>query len=105
VYSVGVVYLVVLNLPRNLRYKMENIIIVGNIPGPKEPKLTMNSFVGPLVKELNSAYRGWRIPTNHSILKTVFVRLCIGCVTCDIPATRKLCGFLAIQLSWVVTSV
>jgi len=27
-------------------------------------------------------------------LKTVIVRLCIGFVTCDIPATRKLCGFL-----------
>ena len=93
VYSVGVIYLVVLNLPRNVRYKMENVIIVGIIPGTKEPKLTMNSFIGPLVKELNSAYKGWCIPTNHPILKTVIVRLCIGCVTCDIPATRKLCGF------------
>ena len=51
-YSVGVLYLVILNLPRDQRYKMENIIIVGVIPGPKEPKLTMNSFIGPLVQEL-----------------------------------------------------
>ena len=41
---------------------MENVIVIGIIPGPKEPKLTMNSFIGPLVNELNSAYRGWRIP-------------------------------------------
>lgn len=48
-YSVGVLYLVILNLPRDQRYKMENIIIMGVIPGPKEPKLTMNSFIGPPV--------------------------------------------------------
>ena len=30
---------------------MENIILCGIIPGPKEPKLTMNSFISPLVKE------------------------------------------------------
>ena len=93
-YSVGVLYLVILNLPRDQRYKMENIIIVGVIPGPKEPKLTMNSFIGPLVQELNSAYNGWKIPTNHPVLKHVTVRLCVGCVSSDIPATRKLCGFL-----------
>ena len=93
-YSVGVLYLVVLNLPRDQRYKMENVILCGIIPGPKEPKLTMNSYIGPLVKELNNAYRGWKIPTKHEIFKTVYVRLCIGSVVCDIPATRKLCGFL-----------
>lgn len=93
-YSVGVLYLVILNLPRDQRYKMENIIIVSVIPGPKEPKLIMNSFIGPLVQELNSAYKGWKIPTNHPILKHVTVRLCVGCISSDIPATRKLCGFL-----------
>jgi len=71
---------------------MENIIIVGIIPGPKKPKLTMNLFIGPLVNELNNAFKGWHIPTNHPVLKSVLIRLCIGCVTCDIPATRKLCG-------------
>jgi hypothetical protein len=37
-YSVGVIYLVVANLPRSERYKLENVIIVGTIPGPREPK-------------------------------------------------------------------
>ena len=35
--SVGVMYLVILNLPRSIRFKSENIIIAGVIPGPKEP--------------------------------------------------------------------
>ena len=38
-YSVGVIYCVVLNLPRELRYKTENIIVISVIPGPHEPKL------------------------------------------------------------------
>ena len=41
VYSVGVIYLVIQNLPRAVRFKPENIIIVGTIPGPHEPKLTV----------------------------------------------------------------
>ena len=35
-YSVGVLYLVILSLPWSLRFKPENIIITGIIPGPKD---------------------------------------------------------------------
>ena len=51
-YSVGVIYLCLNNLPRTLRYKRENIIIVGIIPGPSEPKLIMDSYIMPLVQDL-----------------------------------------------------
>ena len=33
-YSVGVLYLVILNLPRAIRFKPENVLIVGVIPNP-----------------------------------------------------------------------
>ncbi len=55
-YSVGVLYLVVQNLPRTLRFKPENIIIVGTIPGPHEPKLT---FLKPMIYELIEL---WKVP-------------------------------------------
>ena len=93
-YSVGAIYLVVLNLPREDRYKMENVVLVGIIPGPKEPKLTLNSYLAPLVLELGEAYNGWNIPVKHTQFKAVSVCACLGCVTCDVPATRKVCGFL-----------
>ena len=48
-YSMGVLYLVVMNLPRNVRFKKENLIIIGVIPGPHEPSLTINTFLTPLV--------------------------------------------------------
>ena len=37
-YSVGVMYLAVTNLPRDERFKPENVILCGIISGPKEPK-------------------------------------------------------------------
>ena len=37
-YSIGILYAVVANLPRSERYKLDNVIIIGCIPGPKEPK-------------------------------------------------------------------
>lgn len=48
----GVIYLVVLNLPREERFKDENMICVGLIPGPKEPKININAYLEPLVDEL-----------------------------------------------------
>uniref|UniRef100_A0A1X7URQ6 Uncharacterized protein n=1 Tax=Amphimedon queenslandica TaxID=400682 RepID=A0A1X7URQ6_AMPQE len=52
VYSVGVIYLAVLNLPQNMRYKRENVILVWLIPGPTEPPLNINSYLAPLVYDL-----------------------------------------------------
>ena len=43
-YSAGGIYLTVQNLPRTERYKMENIILVGIMPGPQEPKKKYHFF-------------------------------------------------------------
>ena len=51
-YSVGAIYLSVFNLPRTDWYKIKNRCLIGIIPGPSEPKLTVNSYVAPLVKDL-----------------------------------------------------
>lgn len=91
-YSVGVLYLVVENLPRIERYKMENIILIGTIPGPKEPKNNINSYLKPLVDELLNLWEGTLIETSDFFGKAP-VRCALTCVTCDLPATRKLCGF------------
>ena len=38
-------YIAILNLPRDERYTIENIILSGIILGPKEPKLIMNPLL------------------------------------------------------------
>ena len=44
-FSCGVIYLVILNLPRELQFKWENIIIVGIILRPKEPNFPLNPLL------------------------------------------------------------
>lgn len=64
-YSCGALYLVINNLPRAERFKPENIILVGVMPGRSEPKLTeeMNHYLEPLVDELLILYNGVEIST------------------------------------------
>ena len=90
-YSVGVLYLVILNLPRAIRFKPENILIAGIIPGPSEPSYTeINSYLRPLVKELNSLWTdGFTVKDN------IIVRAALLASVCDVPATAKLGGFLS----------
>ena len=88
-YSVGVLYLI-LNLPHSIRFKPENVLIVGIIPGPSEPKqYGMNCYLRPLVKELNSLWSdGISIVTDSG---SVLVR---AALIATVPATSKLGGFL-----------
>ena len=93
--SIGVIYLTVLNLPHTVRYKRQNVITVGIIPGPHEPKENINSFLKPLVEELQLLWKGVKLPIQiGSCRKEELIRCAILCVSCDIPAGRKTCGFL-----------
>lgn len=54
----------------------------------------MNSFLYPLVQELKEFWSGVIIPCPTHPLKNIYVRAALTCCACDIPATRKLCGFV-----------
>ena len=89
-YSIGVIYLVVMNLPRFERYRRKNLILVGIIPGPNEPSLTINSYLSPLVDELNKLWEGVQMKLSNG---EKIVRAALLCTGCDIPAGNKVCGF------------
>uniref|UniRef100_A0A1X7TTT6 Transposase domain-containing protein n=1 Tax=Amphimedon queenslandica TaxID=400682 RepID=A0A1X7TTT6_AMPQE len=92
-YSVGAIYLVIQNLPREQRYKEENIVLVGVMPGPHEPNLSIDSYLLPLTEELSKCYNeGIQVLTSNGI--SVNIRTLLSCISCDIPATRKVAGFL-----------
>ena len=93
-YSVGAIYMCLMNLPREIRFKPENIILIGLIPGPTEPKLTIDPFLRPLVDELMDFWKGIMIPIGEKKALTK-VRCALLCVACDLPAGRKVCGFLS----------
>ena len=86
--------MVILNLPCAIRFKPENVLIVGIIPGPSEPGChEINSFLRPLVKELNMLWNeGFSIRHNgNSIVKHATLLATV----CDVPTTAKLGGFLS----------
>lgn len=57
-YTVGVIYLAISNMPRDERFKDENMILVGVIPGLKEPRININAYLEPLVDELRQLWEG-----------------------------------------------
>ena len=91
-YSAGAIYLTILNLPRAMRNKLENVLLVGLIPGPKEPSLNINSYLFPLIQDLRLLFQGVTFTSHNSVAR---VRALLCCVGSDLPATKKLCGFLS----------
>ncbi|OAD71077.1 hypothetical protein PHYBLDRAFT_102250, partial [Phycomyces blakesleeanus NRRL 1555(-)] len=83
------------NLPCEKRFKPENIILVGLMPGPKEPKAKeINHYLKPIVNELLQLFMGITIPT-FECPAGVNVHAALHMVACDIPTVRKTSGFTA----------
>ena len=90
-YSVGAIYIAILNLPHRLRYKRENMLLVGVIPGPHEPRLHINYFLEPVVDDLLKLWEGVQMDTAEGNQRVQAVLLCNSS---DIPAMRKVGGFV-----------
>ena len=55
--SVGLISMVCLNLPTEIRYKPKNMYMGGIIPGSNQPSLTkLNPYIEPLVNQLKSSW-------------------------------------------------
>ena len=82
-YSVGAIYLRILNLPRGIRNKAENVILVGLIPGPHKLQHDINTFLEPLVTDLLSLWiliyilimPGIPFAVPYSVLPVTFLRV------------------------------
>ena len=89
------IYLVTQNLPRALRFKPENIIVVSTIPGPNEPDCNhLNPYLEPMVNDLIKLWEGMHINKRPGlVVPSIIVRAALSYICCDLPATRKVCGF------------
>ena len=92
-YSVGAIYMVIINLPCAIRFKRENVLVIGLLPGPSEPPKTINTYLAPVVSELLDLWAEVSFKTANKC--SVFVRCALLCVGCDLPAGKKVCGFLS----------
>jgi hypothetical protein len=93
--STGAIYMVCLNLPPSLRYKVENMFLVGVIPGPHSPSLhEINHLLKPLVDDLLALWRRgiylMQTPL-HPLGRRV--RCAVVPLVCDLTAARQMAGF------------
>ena len=91
-YSVGAIYLSVFNLPRSVRYQLQNICLEGIIPGPREPELTVNQYLDPLIDDQLKLWN--KIELEVCLESGIERKIVRGAIMCDLPAGRKRCGFL-----------
>ncbi|OAD72412.1 hypothetical protein PHYBLDRAFT_102112, partial [Phycomyces blakesleeanus NRRL 1555(-)] len=81
------------NLPQSVRFKKENVILVGLMPGPKEAKTSeINLYRRPLVDKLEKLYKGVRVQT-YQYPNGTTIHAALFIVACNIPAAQKVCGF------------
>ena len=63
------------------------------LPGPMKSKLTVNSYLSPLVEDLKVAWvNGLKDKTSDGT--NITIHLALTFVACDVLASRKVCGFL-----------
>ena len=67
------------------------MILCGIMPGPSEPSLHINSYLEPLVRDLLKLWKGVSVKTCDG---NKVVRAALLCNSSDIPATRKVGGFV-----------
>lgn len=89
--SLGIIALVCLNLPIEVRYKPENMFLFAIVPGPQEPALTqLNHYIEPLVNTLLTSWHvGIRLSRTARHPGGRLVRSALALVVCDLPASRK----------------
>ena len=92
--SIGAMYITIMNLPRTQRFKRENVILLCLIPHFENEPSTVNFFLNPLVSDLQKLNDGVKMYTSESPRYKVTIKARLFCAACDIPASRKLCGFL-----------
>src|SRR3954454_4681164 len=101
IHSTGVIYAVICNLPRNIRFRRENMLILGLLPGPVEVSLhKINHYLAPIVNELESLWRGITLNRTFECQNGKEIRAALILVSCDIPVARKLCGHVSALESW-----
>ena len=94
-YSLGVVYLIILNLPRRVRYLRRNVIIVCTIPHSVDHVTTVPKILSPMVDQLIPLFDEGKAMVPGSVSQKDVMRCALLMVTADLPAGRVALGMLS----------
>ncbi|KAG9016819.1 hypothetical protein FRB90_002069, partial [Tulasnella sp. 427] len=93
-HSIGAVYLICQNLPPALRFREDNVCLVGLIPGPRKPHgQQVNHFLQPLVDDFKIFWNGVYYSRTYSHPEGRLVYGALGPVIGDLDACRAVAGF------------
>lgn len=92
-YSMGAVYVTILNLPREERNLQRNMILVALLPGPQHSSRVQSHQVFRIIAdEINTLFGAGIECLNASKVPTRIYGF-LHSVVCDLPAARVTCGF------------
>lgn len=93
--SITFVVLICLTLPVRLRYRPENIFLVGIAPGPREPSLEQTNWIfQPIVAQLQSLWKtGLLLSKTNMYPDGRLIHGALLIFIADIPALRRSLGF------------
>ncbi len=87
-------------MPRDIRFKRENLLTLGLLPGPNEVSLhKINHYLAPIVDELEFLWDGITLNRTYESQGGKYIRAALILVSCDVPAARKICGHVSALVS------
>ncbi|GBC26432.1 uncharacterized protein LOC107327733 [Rhizophagus irregularis DAOM 181602=DAOM 197198] len=90
IYSIGVIYAAICNLPHDIRFRCENLLTLGILPGPKEVSLhKVNHYLALIVNELETLWAGLTLNRTYECENGKRVRGALILVSCDISTAKK----------------
>jgi hypothetical protein len=99
-HSTGVIYVAICNLPRDIRFKRENLLILRILPGPHEVSLhKINHYLASIVNDLELLWRGVTLNRTFECQNGKNIQVALVLVSCDVPAARKICGHVLALVS------
>lgn len=102
--SATAIYLVLLNLPEDQRYKHKNMYLAGVIPGPGKPSLEqINHVLVLLVKELLEFWRGVYFTRTAKFPGGRFSKGALIPLVCDMLAARQIAGLGSVTSKFFCT--
>jgi hypothetical protein len=102
--SATAIYMVLLNLPKDQRFKYKNMYLVGVIPGPSKPSLEqINHALSLLVRELLEFWKGIYYTRTYKFPNGRFSKGAMIALVCDMLAARQVAGFGSVTSTFFCT--